>query len=411
MLEKYDTVIAVCTMKTKRSTDSGVTYEKCIFSSADTDEANSEAIDKYLDTIYFTNDMHLSAAWQLSCFDACLDYADPNAVFFSFDGGRGYDDAYEVMTQEIFNKSIDEFDSTAYPEPVLEHYDKTLKKLAQLMKNRAYYIMTAEGTHDFPGSNTVYNTLETGTQRLRNMTYLAMMIVDPVTMSTASGRAKMKEIINDSTGSGVNITNYVDENLFDTFGTEIYSYASEIKNTINMKVGEKYSITDIIDPRFKISGDITITVPTMDGGESYKTLKENTDYTLTITDDTASKGKKLTVKFLEWDGYPTMISVPIKLKDITAGFFDGNDFFDDTNVGDVSATVSDIVYNSATDENEEEEPRITILSDSPQLYLPILPVLPTAGGIGTGVFTVCGIALMALAILVLRTRKRYEHKE
>jgi LPXTG-motif cell wall-anchored protein len=243
------------------------------------------------------------------------------------------------------------------------------------------------------------------------MTYLAMMIVDPVTMSTASGRAKMKEIINDSTGSGVNITNYVDENLFDTFGTEIYSYASEIKNTINMKVGEKYSITDIIDPRFKISGDITITVPTLDGDESYKTLKENTDYTLTITDDTASKGKKLTVKFLKWEGYPTMISVPIKLKDMSGGFSDSNDFFDDTNVGDVTATVTDVVYNSETEENEEEDPRITISSDSPKLYLPVLPVLPTAGGIGTGVFTVCGIALMLSAILVLRTRKRYEHKK
>jgi hypothetical protein len=410
LLGNYDTVIAVCTMKTKRSTDSSVTYEKHIFSSSDTDEANSDAIDAYLDTIYFTNDMHLSAAWQLSCFDACLDYDDPDAVFFSFDGGRGYDDTYEVMTHEIFNLSSEEFDEEEYPEPKLKNYDKTLKKLAQLMKNRAYYIMTPEGSHDYPGSNTVYNTLETSTRRLKNMTYLAMMIVDPVTMSTKAGRDKMKDIIDD-TNDGINIIDYVDQNLHATFGTEIYTYTKPIKNVVNLKVGERYSVTDIIDPRFKISGDITITVPTLEGDESYKTLKENTDYTLTITDDTASKGKKLTVKFLEWDGYPTMISVPIKLKDITAGFFDSNDFFDDTNVGDVSATVTDIVYNSEKDENEEEEPRITILSDSPQLYLPLLPVLPTAGGIGTGVFTVCGIALMALAILVLRTRKRYEHKK
>ncbi len=410
LLKHYDTVIAVCSMKTKRSTDSGVTYEKHIFSSSDTEEANSDAIDAYLDTIYFTNDMHLSAAWQLSCFDACLDIADPDAVFFSFDGGRGYDDTYEVMTQEIFGKSSEEFDTEEYPEPKLKHYDKTLKKLAELMKKHEYYIMTPEGSHEYPGENTVYNTLETSTQRLKNMAYLAMMIVDPVTMSTKAGRDAMKGVISDST-DGLNIRDYIDENLFMTYGTEIYSYKQNIESAITIKVGERYTITDIIDPRFKIpdTEDIVITVPVQDSDGNYKVLQKDVDYVLTVSKET--NGTKLTVKFLEWDGYPAKISVPIELNDVSSGFFNGNDYFDDTNVGEVTTSISDVVYNGKTQEEEEEEPKVTIQAVSPKLYLSFAPTLPTAGGIGTWAFTICGVMLMTLGILGLRRKKKYERKK
>jgi hypothetical protein len=152
-------------------------------------------------------------------------------------------------------------------------------------------------------------------------------------------------------------------------------------------------------------------VPVEDSSGNYKVLQKDTDYTVTISDDANSGGKKLTVKFLKWDGYPAKISVPIKLKDITAGFFDADDNFDNTNVGDVSATVTNIVYNNSTEEEEEEEPIETITTNSPKLYLSVLPVLPTTGGRGIRTFILCGAALMAFGILRLRTKKQYEHKK
>jgi hypothetical protein len=241
------------------------------------------------------------------------------------------------------------------------------------------------------------------------MAYLAMMIIDPVTMSTEAGRDSMKEIIDTST-NGVNMLKYVEDTVYKAYGADIYSYKEEIKSVLNLKIGERYSITDIIDPRFTISGDITVTVPVSDSDGSYKVLEKDTDYKVTL-DTTNSTGEKLTVKFLKWDGYPAKISVPIKLNDISAGFFDSNDNFDNTNVGGVSATVTDVVYNSVDEKQEEQDERETITADSPKLYLSVLPVLPTAGGVGTGVFTACGVALMALGILQLRRKKKYEHKK
>jgi surface protein len=409
LLNYYDTVVAVCSMKTVKLVESDVTYEKFIFNKSDGDEEIDNELDLYLSTIYFEVDMHLSATWQLKCFDTCLDIYEPDSVFFSYDGGRGYDDANDILTRELFGMSLDEFDQSEYPEPVLEHYDKTLQKLGELLKKREFYIMIAEGVNQYSTVAKDYDTFATSSRRLKNMTYLAMMTIDPVTMSTEEGRNKIKEEI-ENEGYGINIRNYAQQKLA-TYGTEIYSYSQEMQKVLTLKIGEKYSVTDVIDPRFSISGDITVTVPVRQSDGSYTVLSEGEDYTPTITDDADSGGKRVTVNFLEWDGYPAKISVPITLKTITAGFRDSNDWFDDTNIGDVSASVSDVIFDGSTQEEVEKDPIVSIKADSPKLYLSTLPVLPTAGGNGTGVFTVCGAALVALWVLRSVSKRRYGRKK
>jgi LPXTG-motif cell wall-anchored protein len=413
LLGYYDTVVAVCSMKTKRSTDSDVSYEKFVFKSSDGDDEINNQLSQYLSNINFDIDMHLSAVGQLACFDACLDQFDPDAVFFSYDGGRGFDYANDMIAQGIFGMSKELFDQSEFPEPVLKHYDKTLQKLAELMKKREFYIMIAEGSNSYSDVSKDYDTLATSSRELKNLAYLAMMTIDPVTMSTAEGRDEIKEAIN-STDDGINLRNYVNENLLMTYGTEVYSYSQEMEKTLTMKVGEKYSVTDVVEPRFSISGDITVTVPIKDSEGKYKVLTKDEDYTLTIADDADSGGKKVTVNFLKWDGYPAKITIPITLKDISKGFFDSNDWFDNTNVGDAYATVTDVIYNGTTQQEEDQTPVQSIKVSPPQLYLsnvPDLPILPTAGGDGMGIYTVFGAALVLAGLSVLRAKRRYEHKK
>jgi hypothetical protein len=409
LLNYYDTVVAVCSMKTVKSVESDVTYEKFIFKQSDGEEEIDEDLDLYLDTISFAVDMHLSATWQLKCFEACMDVYEPDSVFFSYDGGRGFDSADDILTQEIFGMSLDEFDRSKFPEPILKHSDETLKKLAELLKKREFYIMIAEGVNEYSSVAKDYDTFATSSRRLKNLTYLAMMTIDPVTMSTEEGRNKIKEEI-ENEDYGINVRDYAKQELM-TYGTEIYSYSQEMEKVLTLKIGEKYSVTDTIDPRFSISGDITVTVPVRQSDGSYTVLNEGEDYTLTITDDADSGGKTVTVNFLEWDGYPAKISIPIRLKEITAGFRNSSDWFDDTNIGEVTASVSDIIFDGSTQEEVEKDPIASIKADSPKLYLSTLPVLPTAGGNGTGVFTVCGAMLVALWILRLVSKRRYEHKK
>jgi surface protein len=408
LLKYYNTVIAVCSMKTGKKIESDVTYEKFIFKSSDTETEIDKQLDLYLSTISFEVDMHLSAVCQLPCFDTCLEFYDPDAVFFSYDGSRGFDDADDILTQEVFGMSLDEFDQSEYPEPVLKNFDRTMQKLSELLKNNEFYIMIATGVNEYSTVVNDYDTFATSSRRLKNMTYLAMMTIDPLTMSTEEGREKIKEEI-ENEDYGINIRNYAKQELA-TYGTDIYAYSQEMEKVLTLKIGEKYSVTDTIDPRFSISGDITVTVPVRQSDGSYTVLEEDKDYTLTITDDSGG-GKTVTVNFLEWDGYPAKISVPITLKEITAGFSDGNNWFDDTNVGEVSASVSDIMYDGPTQKTEEKDPMVSIKADSPKLYLSTLPVLPTAGGNGTGVFTVCGAALVALWVLRSVSKRRYGRKK
>jgi LPXTG-motif cell wall-anchored protein len=413
LLGYYDTVVAVCSMKTKRSFDSDVSYEKFVFKSSDGDDEINNQLSQYLGNINFAIDMHLSAVGQLACFDACLDQFDPDAVFFSYDGGRGFDAANDMIAQGIFGMSEETFDQSEFPEPVLRHYDQTLQKLAALMKKNEFYIMIAEGSNSYSDVAEDYDTLATSSRELKNLAYLAMMTIDPVTMSTAEGRAEIKEAIN-STDNGINLRNYVKKNLLMTYGTEVYSYSQEMEKTLTMKVGEKYSVTDVVEPRFSISGDITVTVPIKDSEGKYKVLTKDEDYTLTIADDADSGGKKVTVNFLKWDGYPAKITIPITLKDISKGFFDSNDWFDNTNVGDAYATVTDVIYNGTTQQEEDQTPVQSIKVSPPQLYLsnvPDLPILPTAGGDGMGIYTVFGAALLLAGLSVLRAKRRYEHKK
>jgi galactitol-specific phosphotransferase system IIB component len=409
LLKYYNTVIAVCSMKTGKKIESDVTYEKFIFKSSDTETEIDKQLDLYLSTISFEVDMHLSAVCQLPCFDTCLEFYDPDAVFFSYDGSRGFDDADDILTQEVFGMSLDEFDQSEYPEPVLKNFDRTMQKLSELLKNNEFYIMIATGVNEYSTVVNDYDTFATSSRRLKNMTYLAMMTIDPVTMSTEEGRNKIKEEI-ENEGYGINIRNYAQQKLA-TYGTEIYSYSQEMQKVLTLKIGEKYSVTDVIDPRFSISGDITVTVPVRQSDGSYTVLSEGEDYTLTITDDADSGGKRVTVNFLEWDGYPAKISVPITLKTITAGFRDSNDWFDDTNIGDVSASVSDIIFDGSTQEEVEKDPIVSIKANSPKLYLAVLPVLPTAGGSGTGMFTVCGAAIVAVGLMLLRMKKKYARQK
>jgi LPXTG-motif cell wall-anchored protein len=412
LLEHYNTVVAVCSMKTKRVYSSDATFEKFVFKRSDGSDKIDEQLSQYLGNIYFADDMHLSATWQLKCFDVCLDQFDPDAVFFSYDGGRGFDEIDDIITQGNFGMSEDSFAKSEYPEPVLEHYDKTLQKLAELMENREYYIMIADGSNEYTNNYEPYDTLLTDTQERKNMTYLAMMTVDPVTMSTAEGRSEMKDLIN-SESVGISIKGYADD-VLTTYGTKIYFYSQEMRKTLKMKVREDYSVTDVVEPRFSISGDITVTVPMKDSNGSYKVLTKDEDYTLTIADDEDSGGKKVTVHFLNWEGYPAKITIPITLKDVSAGFFDSNDWFDNTNVGDAYATVTDVIYNGAKQEEEYQDPVQSIKVSPPQLYMsyvPDLPMLPTAGGDGMGIYTVFGAALLLAGLSVLRAKRRYEHKK
>jgi LPXTG-motif cell wall-anchored protein len=82
----------------------------------------------------------------------------------------------------------------------------------------------------------------------------------------------------------------------------------------------------------------------------------------------------------------------------------------------VSATVADVVFDGSKqgdgdDQIVEEDPVVTIQANSPKLYLSVLPTLPTAGGIGTGLFTICGAVLMALGTVWLKSKKKYEHEK
>jgi LPXTG-motif cell wall-anchored protein len=124
--------------------------------------------------------------------------------------------------------------------------------------------------------------------------------------------------------------------------------------------------------------------------------------------------KKSILNFLKWEGYPAKITIPIKLKDVSKGFFDSKDWFDNTNVGDAYATVTDVIYNGTTQQEEDQTPVQSIKVSPPQLYLSNvvdLPMLPTAGGTGTGIYIVFGAALMMAGLSVLRAKRRYEHQK
>jgi LPXTG-motif cell wall-anchored protein len=416
LLNYYDTVVAVCSMKTKPLNSSDVTYEKFVFKSSDPADDIDEQLDLYLNTIDFRVDMHLSAVWQLSCFDTCLDMFEPDAVFFSYDGARGYDQSNDIMTQEIFGMSAEEFANAKYPEPILKHYDETLEKLAEILKRNEFYIMIANGTNvNSQLSSKDYDTFNTTRQELKNMTYLAMMTIDPLTMSTEEGRNKIKAEI-DAEDNGINIRDYVATEL-STYATEIYSYAQTIESTVKLKISEKYSITDVIDPRFNIAGDITVKSAEKQSDGSYVVLKKGEDYTLTITDDAASGGKKVQVNFIKWNGIPAEISIPVVLKDVSKGFYDMNggiEDFADTNVGDVKVTVTDTVYDGSTGETSDANPRVSIQTESPKLFLDTdyivstIGVLPETGGIGIGIYIVGGLTLMILAAYVWKKQLERE---
>jgi LPXTG-motif cell wall-anchored protein len=403
-------------MKTKPLNSSDVTYEKFVFKSSDPADDIDEQLDLYLNTIDFRTDMHLSAVWQLSCFDTCLDMFEPDAVFFSYDGARGYDQSNDIMTQEIFGMSAEEFANAKYPEPILKHYDETLEKLAEILKRNEFYIMIANGTNvNSQLSSKDYDTFNTTRQELKNMTYLAMMTIDPLTMSTEEGRNKIKAEI-DAEDNGINIRDYVATEL-STYATEIYSYAQTIESTVKLKISEKYSITDVIDPRFNISGDITVKSAEKQSDGSYVVLKEGEDYTLTITDDAASGGKKVQVNFIKWNGIPAKISIPVVLKDVSKGFYDMNggiEDFADTNVGDVKVTVTDTVYDGSTGETSDANPRVSIQTESPKLFLDTdyivstIGVLPETGGMGIGIYIVGGLTLMILAAYVWKKQLERE---
>jgi LPXTG-motif cell wall-anchored protein len=419
LLNYYDTVVAVCSMKTKPLNSSDVTFEKFIFKSSEPEDDIDEEIDLYLNTINFRVDMHLSAAWQLSCFDSCLDMFEPDAVFFSYDGARGYDQSYDIMTEEIFGMSEEEFADAKYPEPILKHYDETLEKLAEILKRNEFYIMIANGTNNNSAlASKDYDTFNTTTQELKNMTYLAMMTIDPLTMSTEEGRNKIKAEI-DAEDNGINIRDYV-ATVLSTYATEIYSYAETIESTVKLKISEKYSITDVIDPRFNISGDITVRSAKTQSDGSYTVLTEGEDYTLTITDDEESGGKKVQVSFIKWDGIPVEISIPVVLKDVSEGFYDMNggiEDFADTNEGDVTVTVTDTIYKGSTGETSDANPRVSIQTESPKLFLctdyvvSTIGILPDTGGIGIGLYIAGGLALMILAAYVWKKQLGREEQD
>jgi LPXTG-motif cell wall-anchored protein len=416
LLQHYDTVVAVCSMKTRPIDESDVTYEKFIFKSSEPADDIDKEIDLYLNTIDFRIDMHLSAVWQLSCFDTCLDMFEPDAVFFSYDGARGYDNYDEIMIKEIFGMSEEEFANAEYPEPILKHYDETLEKLAEILKRNEFYIMIANGINNNSLlASKDYDTFNTTTQDLKNMTYLAMMTIDPLTMSTEEGRNKIKAEIS-AENNGINIRNYVATEL-STYATEIYSYAQTMESTVKLKIGEKYSITDVIDSRFNIAGDITVQSVQKQSDGSYVALKEGEDYTLTITDDAASGGKKVQVNFIKWNGIPAKISIPVVLKDVSQGFYDMNgdiEDFADTNVGDVTVNVTDTIYDGSKGTTSDANPRVSIQTESPKLFLDTdyivstIGVLPETGGMGIGIYIVGGLTLMILAAYVWKKQLERE---
>jgi LPXTG-motif cell wall-anchored protein len=404
LLKHYSVVVAVCTMKTGKYMDSDVTYEKFVFCSDEDEDVTEAEIDEYLDTIYWTADMHIGAEYQLSCFDACLDFVNPDAAFFSFDGSRGYDEMSETSAENIFGMSAGEFAEAKFPEPVLNNYERTLNKLAEIAKTEQLYLMIAEGSNTKSSVLTNFQTLATSSQTLKNTAYLAMMIVDPVTMSTESGRNEIKEIISD-TSSGIDMCEYA---KIHTYASSIYKYSTVMESTITLVTSRRYGIEDVIDPRFAVAGDITVSVvdPTAEGG--FTVLEKDVDYTVETSTDAESGGTVVKIDFINWKGYPVNISIPVKLNPL-AEFSDGNGDFDLTNIGAALAYTTNTVFNGATQTESEEDPAVSAEVESPKLYRSD-SLLPVTGGSGNMMYFLFGLMLMALGALLFIRKKETGHE-
>jgi LPXTG-motif cell wall-anchored protein len=407
LLSEYDTVVAVCTMKMAATTTSDVTYEKFIFESSDSDEKIDSDLDVYLNTINFTTDMHLSAVWQLKYLGECLDTFNPDAIFFSFDGARGYDEPDEIMTEEIYGMTMSEYAKAKYPDPIFENYDKALEKLAECMETGELYIMIADGENQYSVVGDDYDMFSTANQIMRNMTYLAMSVVDPVTMSTAEGREKIKNMIEDSGEveceydgryyRGINIRDYAAIELA-KYSVEIYSYSKPISSTVKIKEDEKYKMVDKVDPRFEV-GTPVLTLPMKNDDGSLMTMD------LDKVDVTASDlYTQLSMYFTDVYNVPIRITIPLKLKSYARGFYDSNVDFDNTNVGDATVSALD-----EYDDGSEHEKTASIKTSSPKLYVNVN--LPTTGGGGTMPYICAGAAMMMLAAMMLRRKKRVGHEK
>jgi LPXTG-motif cell wall-anchored protein len=397
LLKHYGTVIAICAMKVVPYVESDVTYEQFVFDAEEDADVTDAEIDAYLNTIYWAVDMHLGAEYQLSCFDTCLEYYSVDAVFFSYDGSRGYDQVHDLTTQNIFGMSAEEFAEAEFPEPVLKDYDRTLAKLAEIAKNEQLYLMIAEGTNT-SNANVLkdYKTLATSTRTLKNTAYLAMMIVDPVTMSTEEGRAEVRSLIN-GTSAGIDVNEY---GKIHTYSASVFGYASDMESTIKLVTGKRYGIEDIIDPRFEVSGDdirVEVVDPDADGG--FTALVKNVDYTIDLSTDKTSGGTVVRIDFIKWKGYPVNIVFPVELNPII-DFTDGNDDFDLTNIGNVKAFTTNVVFDGETQTEIVEDPVVSLETESPKLYRANIDtdaVLPTTGGSGTVMYYLFGLTMMALA--------------
>jgi LPXTG-motif cell wall-anchored protein len=410
LLDEYDTVVAVCTMKAAYSTASDIIYEKFLFESSDSDEKIDSELDLYLDTIYFHKDMHLSAVWQLKYLTECLDTFDPDAIFFSFDGSRGYDQPDETMTEKFFGMSMAEFEQADLPDMILENYDKALAKLAECMENEELYIMIADGENSYSVGADDYDLLSTANQPLRNMAYMAMSMVDPITMSTPEGRAKIRAAIENSGDAyceydgnyyrGINIRDYAAVEL-GKYSVKYYSYSEPMSSTVKIKEDEKYKMVDNIDPRFNVGSPIVVTLPI-----------PNDDGTLTTSSLDKLEVKKsdlytqLIMQFTDEKNVPIMITIPLTLKTPASGFADSNEDFDHTNIG--NATVATLDEYS---DNTEVEEAVRIQTETPKLYLLMKPSLPTTGGRGIGLYLGGGAAIMMLAAVMRRRKKRLEYEE
>jgi LPXTG-motif cell wall-anchored protein len=394
-------------MKTAATTTSDVTYEKFIFESSESDSQINSELDMYLNTIDFRADMHLSAVWQLKYLGECLDTFNPDSIFFSFDGARGYDEPDEIMTREIYGMTMSEYSKAKYPDPIFKNYDKALEKLAECMETGELYIMIADDRNKFSYLTQDYDTLSTANQIMRNMTYLAMSVVDPVTMSTAEGREKIKNIIEDSGEveceydgkyyRGINIRDYAAIEL-DKYSVEIYSYSKPMSSTVKLKEGEKYKMVDKVDPRFNV-GTPVLTLPMKNADGSLMTMD------LDKVDVTASDlYTKLSMYFTDVYNVPIRITIPLSLKDYVTAFCDSNVDFDNTNVGDATVSALD-----EYDDGSEHEETASIKTSSPKLYVNVN--LPTTGGGGTMPYICAGAAMMMLAAMMLRRKKRVGHEK